>query len=325
MRYLGHRLLRATLLLVSVSALCFLFTEMAPGSFFDEMRLNPQVSPQTIATFRSHYGLDQPLPVRYGHWLRSALHGDLGYSMAYNMPVAPLLWTRTKNTLLLTITALFLTWLISITAAMSAANWSGGFLDRAINFLCSLLLAVPELVLAVALLALVVRWRILPIGGVASANFESLSASSKLWELLLHLALPVFILVICEMALIIRHLRASVLEVLNTTYVQGARGLGIDRARLLYRHVLPVAANPAISLLGFSLAGLLSGSLMVEVVCGWPGLGPLILDATLSRDLYVVIGGIMFSAIFMVGGTLVADVMLLALDPRIRKGPLDAH
>jgi peptide/nickel transport system permease protein len=86
-----------------------------------------------------------------------------------------------------------------------------------------------------------------------------------------------------------------------------------------------VAANPAISLLGFSLAGLLSGSLMVEVVCGWPGLGPLILEATLSRDLYVVIGGIMFSALFIVGGTLVADVMLLALDPRIRKGRLDAH
>jgi peptide/nickel transport system permease protein len=89
--------------------------------------------------------------------------------------------------------------------------------------------------------------------------------------------------------------------------------------------VLPVAANPAISLLGFSLAGLLSGSLLVEVVCGWPGLGPLILEATLSRDLYLVIGGIMFSALFMVGGNLGADIMLLALDPRIRREAADAH
>jgi peptide/nickel transport system permease protein len=325
MKYLSRRLLRGALLLVGVSALCFLFTEMAPGSFFDEMRLNPQISPQTIATFRSHYGLDQPLLQRYGHWMKSALCGDLGYSIAYNMPVAPLLWTRTKNTLLLTVTALLLTWLISIPVGVWTASRSGGIVDRTINFACSFVLAVPELVIAVALLAAVVRWRILPVGGIASADFESLSVSSKFREIVLHLALPVFVLVICEMAVIIRHVRASVLEVLSTPYVRGARGLGIGRARLLYRHVLPVAANPAISLLGFSLAGLLSGSLTVEVVCGWPGLGPLILEATLSRDLYVVIGGIMFSALFMVGGTLVADVMLLVLDPRIRKGPVDAY
>jgi peptide/nickel transport system permease protein len=110
-----------------------------------------------------------------------------------------------------------------------------------------------------------------------------------------------------------------VLEVLGAPYVQSARGFGTRPARLLFRHVLPVAANPAISLLGFSLAGLLSGSLMVEVVCGWPGLGPLILEATLSRDLYLVIGGIMFSALFMIGGNLIADIMLVALDPRIRR------
>jgi peptide/nickel transport system permease protein len=137
-------------------------------------------------------------------------------------------------------------------------------------------------------------------------------------DVALHLALPVFILVICETAVIVRHVRASVIEVLQAPYVQAARGYGTNRTRLLFRHVLPVAANPAISLLGFSLAGLLSGSLMVEVVCGWPGLGPLILEATLARDLYLVIGGIIFSAIFMVGGNLIADLLLFVLDPRIR-------
>jgi peptide/nickel transport system permease protein len=116
-----------------------------------------------------------------------------------------------------------------------------------------------------------------------------------------------------------------VLEVLDTPFAQAARGLGIHRTRLLFRHVLPVAASPAISLFGFSLAGLLSGSLLVEVICGWPGLGPLILDATLSRDFYLVIGGIMLSALFMVGGNLVADILLLACDPRIRTGTLDAR
>lgn len=325
MNYLGRRLVRAVLLLLGVSALCFVFTEMAPGSFFDEMRLNPQISPETIAGLRSRYGLNQPLPVRYGRWMKSALHGDLGYSIAYNAPVAPLLWSRTKNTLLLTTTALLLTWIVSVPLGVWAASRRGKLVDRAVSLASSLLISTPELVVAVAMLAIAVRWRILRVGGMMSTDFEGLSAWAKLQDVLLHLALPVFILVLCESAVIIRHIRASVLEVLATPYVQNARGLGIGRARLLFRHVLPVAANPAISLLGFSLAGLLSGSLMVEVVCGWPGLGPLILEATLSRDLYLVIGGIMFSALFMIGGNLAADVILIQSDPRIHREVQDAH
>jgi peptide/nickel transport system permease protein len=139
------------------------------------------------------------------------------------------------------------------------------------------------------------------------------------------MALPALILALSQSAVIVRHVRSSVVEVLGASYVQAARGLGIGPVRLLFRHVLPVAANPAISLFGLSLAGLISGSLLVEVVTGWPGLGPLILEATLSRDLYLVIGGIMFSALFMVGGNLVADLMLMASDPRIRVGEPGAH
>jgi len=323
--YIGRRLVRALLLLIGVSALCFLFTEMAPGSFFDEMRLNPQISPETIAALRSRYGLDQSLVVRYGRWMKSALHADLGYSIAYNLPVAPLLWSRAKNTLLLTSTALVLTWLISVPLGVWTANRRGGMLDQAVTLVSSFLVSVPELVIAVGLLAIAVRWRILRVGGMMSADFEDLSSWAKLQDVLLHLALPAFILVLCETAVIVRHVRASVLEVLGAPYVEAARGFGTRPTRLLFRHVLPVAANPAISLLGFSLAGLLSGSLMVEVVCGWPGLGPLILEATLSRDLNLVIGGIMFSALFMIGGNFVADIMLLAFDPRIRDEGSDAR
>ncbi len=325
MSYIGRRLVRAVLLLIGVSALCFLFTEMAPGSFFDEMRLNPQISPETIATLRSRYGLDQPLLVRYGRWIKAAARGDLGYSIAYNVPVAPLLWSRAKNTLLLTTTALALTWVVSVPLGVWTANRRGGLLDKVVTLASSFFISVPELVIAVALLAIVVRWRILRVGGMMSADVEGLSALAKLRDVLLHLALPTLILVLCETAVIVRYVRASVVEALGAPYVQAARGFGVSRARLLLRHVLPVAANPAISLLGFSLAGLLSGSLMVEVVCGWPGLGPLILEATLSRDLYLVIGGIMFSALCMVGGNLVADVMLLAFDPRIRKEGEEAN
>jgi peptide/nickel transport system permease protein len=327
-RYIGRRLVRAVLLLVGVSALCFLFTEMAPGSFFDEMRLNPQISPETIANLRSHYGLDQPLLVRYARWMKSAVHGDLGFSIAYNTPVTPLLWSRAKNTLLLTTTALILTWLISVPLGVWAASRRGGILDKAVSLASAFFVSVPELVIAVGLLAIAVRWRILRVGGMISPDFETLSTCAKFQDVVLHLALPVCILVLVEAAVIVRHIRASVLEVLGAPYLEAARGFGISRARLLFRHVLPVAANPAISLLGLSLAGLLSGSLIVEVVCGWPGLGPLILEATVSRDLYLVIGGIIFSALFMVGGNLFADIMLIVFDPRIRKegtGVADAN
>jgi peptide/nickel transport system permease protein len=325
MRYLGRRLIRAAFLLVGVSILCFLFTEMAPGSFFDEMRLNPQISPETISSLRSRYGLDQPLVVRYGRWLRSALHADFGYSIAYNAPAAPLLWSRAKNTLLLATTGMLLTWVISIPLGVWAAARSGRMLDKSVRVASSLLVSIPEVVIAVALLAIVVRWRVLPVGGMTSMDNEGLSQWARLREIASRMLLPTIILTLGESAIIVRHLRASVLEVLDTPFVQAARGLGIGRTRLLFRHVLPVAASPAISLLGFSLAGLLSGSLLVEVICGWPGLGPLILDATLSRDFYLVIGGIMLSALFMVGGNLVADIMLLACDPRIRTGAADAR
>jgi peptide/nickel transport system permease protein len=325
LKYLGRRLLRALLLLLGVSALCFLFTEMAPGSFFDEMRLNPQIAPETIVALRAHYGLDQPLPVRYGRWILSVLHGDFGYSIAYNTPVAPLLWTRAKHTLLLTITATLLTWSIAVPLGVWAAASRGGWLDRVTAAGSSFLISIPEIVIALALLAFAVRWRVVPVGGMMSLGFDELSAWGKVQDVALRMALPTSILVLASIAVVIRHVRTSVVEVLEMPYIQAARGNGIARSRLLFRHVLPVAANPAISLFGLSLAALLSGSLLVEVVTGWPGLGPLILDATLSRDLYLVIGGIMLSAVFMMGGNLVADVLLLASDPRIRAGGPDAN
>ncbi len=325
MKYLGRRLLRAIVMLAGVSVLCFLFSEMAPGSFFDEMRLNPQISPETIASLQSRYGLNQPLIVRYGRWVKSALRADFGYSFAYNTPVGPLLRSRARNTLVLTSVGLILTWLVSVPLGVWVAARRGKWLDKLVGAGSSFVVSIPEVVLAVGLLAIIVHWRLLPMGGMGSANTDDLSTYGKAQDFVRHLLLPVFILTVVESAIIVRHVRASVLEVLNMPFVQAARGFGIGQGRLLFRSVLAAAASPAISLFGFSLGGLISGSLLIEVVCGWPGLGPLILEATLSRDFYLVIGGIMLSALFLVAGNLVADVMLLAFDPRIRTGALDAR
>ncbi|HKC70097.1 MAG TPA: ABC transporter permease [Terriglobales bacterium] len=322
--YVARRLARAVLLLFAVSVLCFLLTRLAPGTYFDEIRLNPQISPQTIALLQARYGLNQPLGVRYAHWMRSVLRGDFGFSVAYNTPVASLMWAPAEHTLLLGGVAMLLCWLIAVPVAVWSARYQGSWLDRALSLLTSFFLSVPEIVLAVGLLALVVRSHALPVGGLTSVGFDDLSAWGKAADVTRHLLAPVAILVLVGTPVIVRHLRSSVLEVLHAPFVEAARCCGIGGARLLFRHVLPAAANPAISLFGLSLAALLSGSLLVEVVTGWPGLGPLILDATLARDLDVVVAAAMLAAVMMIVGNFAADLLLLAADPRIRTGSPDA-
>jgi peptide/nickel transport system permease protein len=310
--YLGKRFTRALLLLVGVSILSFVLTEMAPGSFFDEMRLNPQISPETLATLRQQHGLNDSLPVRYGRWLRSVAHGDLGYSFAYNSPVGPLLAVRARNTLLLTIPAMLIAWGLAIPLGVWSASHQGRWKDQVISSGTSLLVAVPDLLLALGALIFAVRTRYFPIGGMEAIG------GTDTRDLAWHLVLPVLILVLSSLPLLVRHVRASMLEIVGAPFIQAARGHGIPRLQLLFRHALPAAANPLTSLMGFSIATLLSGSLLIEVIMSWPGIGPLLLEAVLGRDLYVVIGSVMCSTVLLVGGMFVADLLLYSLDPRIR-------
>jgi len=317
-RYLERRAIHALLLLLGASLLSFLFSSLAPGSFFDEMKLNPQISPETVAALRAQYGLDQPLPVRYVRWVKSVFRGEWGYSFAYNQPVRSLLMVRARNTLLLTTLAMALAWLIAVPIGVWIASRRGRWDDQLASASTSLLLSVPELVLALGLLYLVIRTHALPVGGMVSTGFDRLGSWEKVRDLAAHLIVPVTTLVLASLPILIRHVRASMMEVLQAPFIQAARGHGIGRSRLLFCYALPAAANPLISLFGLSVAGLLSGSLLVEVITGWPGLGPLLLEACFSRDIYVVIGVVMASTMFMILGSLLADVMLLVADPRIR-------
>ncbi|MGA9981054.1 MAG: ABC transporter permease [Candidatus Sulfotelmatobacter sp.] len=317
-QYLERRVIHALLLLIGVSVLSFLFSSLAPGSFFDEMKLNPQISPETVAAMRSQYGLDQPLPVRYVRWVKSVLRGEWGYSFAYNQPVRNLLMVRARNTLLLTSLAMALAWLIAVPVGVWVAGRHGKWEDQLASASTPLLLSVPELVLALSLLYLAIRTHALPVGGMVSTRFDRLGYWGQISDLAAHLIVPVTTLVLASLPILIRHVRASMIEVLQAPFIQSARGHGIGRARLLFHYALPAAANPLISLFGLSAAGLLSGSLLVEVITGWPGLGPLLLEACFSRDMYVVIGVVMASTMFMILGSLIADVMLVAADPRVR-------
>jgi peptide/nickel transport system permease protein len=320
MRYFLRRLMQAAFLLIGVSILTFLFSTLAPGNYYDEMRLNPQISHGTVAALRAQYQLDRPLPVRYGRWLLSLLHGEMGFSFAYNSPVAPLLWVRARNTLLLTITATLIAWALAIPLGMWSATTFGRLPDRALSWATAGLLVIPDLVLALGLLILAVRSGWFPTGGMVSAGFESLSWFQQVRDIALHMELPVLALVLSALPMLVRHVRAAVADVLQAPFVRAATGHGISRRTLLYRYVLRAAANPLITLFGFSLGALLSGSLLVEVVMSWPGLGPLLLEAILARDVYVVIGGVLCSTVFLVAGNFFADMLVYWADPRIRSG-----
>jgi len=316
--YFSRRLFHSALLLLGATVLAFLFTSFAPGNYFDEMHLNPQISTETVNALKSHYDLDKPLAIRYAVWLKSLAHGEMGYSFAYNAPVAPLISARARNTLLLTITSTFIAWCIALPLGVFSAARAGRFADRFVTGATAILLVTPDIALALGLLLLGVHTRWFPTGGMTSVGADSLSFWPRTLDLLRHLFLPAAILVLSAQPLLVRHIRSAIAEALTENFMYAAKAHGISRNRLLWGYALPAAANPLISLLGFSIGALLSGSLLVEVVTSWPGLGPFLLEAILARDIYVVIGGVLLSTVFLVAGNFLADVLLFWADPRIR-------
>ena len=318
MSYLVRRAIHACVLLAGVSALTFLLLQLAPGDYFSGLQANPQIAPQTVAALREHYGLTRSFPVRYWRWIEGVFHGDLGVSFAYSTPVAPLLLVRARNTLLLASAAMALTWLLALPLGVWAAARKGKLLDRALGVATSGLLIIPDLMVALVLLLLAVRTGAFPAGGMFSVHFADLGWTQKLRDIAMHLFLPLMALVLTSLPIVLRHVRAAMVEVLDAPFIRTARAHGIPPMRMMFRHALPAAANPLLTLLGFSFAALLSGSMLVEVVLSWPGLGPLLLEAVLSRDVYLVVGGVMLSTVFLLVGNFLADALLYWCDPRIR-------
>jgi peptide/nickel transport system permease protein len=318
LRYFTVRLLHGLFLLVGVSVLTFALLQLAPGDFFSEMRLNPQMTQESVAVLRHRYGLDRSVLTRYLLWINSVRKGELGFSFAYASPVASLLWARARNTLMLTVSAMLLAWLIAVPIGVVCAAKPGGWSDRLCLGATSSLLAIPDLLLALGFLFLAVRTGWFPTGGMVSPGFDELSGWGKVRDVISHFCLPVAALVLGTMPVLVRHVRAGMVEVLASPFILAARAHGIRRLPLLARYVLRGAVVPLISLFGLAISTLLSGSLLVEVVMSWPGIGPLLWEAVLARDLYVVVGVVMCSTLFLVGGNLVADALLFAFDPRIR-------
>ncbi|HEV2105252.1 MAG TPA: ABC transporter permease [Candidatus Eisenbacteria bacterium] len=316
--YVLRRLLQTFPLLLGISALTFLLLQLAPGDFLATMAENPQISPETLAHMRHAFGLDQPWYVQYLLYLKNVfLHLDFGQSFAYHEPVFQVLRTGLANTLLLSGAAALVTWGLAIPLGVIAAVRRNGWPDRALSLAAFLCLSVPEILSGLLLLLLAARTRWFPIGGIHDLAWDDMGAWARTVDLLRHLALPALVVGLVPLASRMRQMRGNLLDVLRLDYVTTARAKGLGERAVIYRHALRNALNPLITLFGFTLGSLVSGSFVAEYIFDWPGLGLLTLEAINKQDQYLVMGAVLMASVVLVAGNLVADLLLAAADPRI--------
>ena len=315
--YILKRILQTIPLLIIVSIVSFFIIRLSPVDPLAELRLNPSVSKETLQRETERLGLDKPIIVQYGKWAKSFIKGDLGVT-SNGEQVSAKLKERIPNTLFLTVIVIFLTWVAGIPLGVAAAlNWKTPF-DRMMTVLTSIGMAIPSFFFAVLLLIFAVKTGWFPVGGLTCTNFNELSFGGKILDLAHHLFLPVTVLFTISLAGLQRQMRANLLDVLDSDYVKFARAKGLSEFKVIYKHALRNAINPMITLLGFEFAGLLSGAALTEYVFQYPGLGRLILEAVLKSDINLVMASLMMGAIMLVLGNLIADILLIITDPRIR-------
>ncbi len=318
-KYILKRILQTIPLLFIVSIVSFALIRLSPVDPLAELRLNPSISQETLERERARLGLDKNIAVQYGLWAKSFIKGDLGIT-SNGESVAQKLKERIPNTLLLTSIVIFLTWLVGVPLGILAAvKWKSP-LDRILTVLTSIGMAIPSFFFAVLLLIFAVKTGWFPIGGLTSSNFLEMTLGQKILDISKHLILPVTVLFTVSLAGLQRQMRANLLDVMDSDYVKFARAKGISEFKVIFKHALRNAVNPMITLLGFEFAGLLSGAALTEYVFQYPGLGRLILEAVMKSDINLVMASLMMGAIMLILGNLIADLLLIFTDPRIRTG-----
>lgn len=315
-----YRAGQGLMVLVLLPLLTFLLAGLAGGDGFTDADIAPSIPAESVQALRARTGLDRTGWERYLNWTKGALRGDLGASVITGLPVTQLVGTGIVNTLRLTAPAVALSWLLAIPLGLWLGSNPRRVLPRAVATANSFLLALPDILIALVLMLLAVQTGWLPAGGMAPARPEFTSWTSGLAGAIRHLAIPLFTLVMATAPLLIRQVHFSIQAALQSPAVRAAEALGLDRRRVLWGYALPLALNPLISLFGLVFGAQLSLSLLVEVVLGWPGIGPVMLHAVQARDLPVVLAVVLASGLLLIAGNLMGDLLLTWHDPRIRRG-----
>lgn len=316
-RFIAKRLLQVVPLLIIVSLISFFIIRLSPIDPLAELRLNPSISQETLDKEIKRLNLDKPIYVQYFSWAKSFVKGDLGYTSA-GEKVSVKLKERIPNTLLLTLVVIFMTWTVGIPLGILSAIKKESFFDRFLTLLASIGMAIPSFFFAILMMLFAVKTGWFPAGSLTSYNFNDLSFIGKVFDIARHLVLPSLVLFTISLSGLQRQMRANMLEVLDSDYVKFARAKGLSENKVIFKHALRNAINPMITLLGFEFAGLLSGAALTEYVFQYPGLGRLILEAVMKSDINLVMASLMMGTIMLIVGNLLADILLMITDPRLR-------
>lgn len=318
-RYLIQRILQVIPLLICISMMSFFIMQLAPGSFLDQFIMDPEIPKEYIVELEEEFGLNQPVYQQYFYWLWRVLHLDFGRSFKWNVPVTYIIGTRIVNTLILSGTAMLITWIVAIPIGIYSATHRYKLGDHLFSVLSFIGISIPNFFFALLLLFLIVKYHLgLPTSGMTSVNFDFLSPWGKMIDILQHLLVPALVLGTAGMAGLMRQMRGQMIEVMGQDYIQTARSKGLTNKVVIYKHALRNALNPIITIFGFQFSSLLSGAALTETVTGWPGLGKMMLEAVRFKDVYLVMAGFMMSSILLLVGNMFADFLLAVIDPKIR-------
>lgn len=325
-QFVIQRLTAMLLTLFAISFVAFAIIQLPPGDYLTTYiaslaATGEQVDPRVIENLRQQYGLGDPYLIQYWKWISGIVVGNFGDSFEWKRPVSELIWGRLGNSILLEGLAVLAMWLIALPIGVYAAvrKYSlGDYLATVIGFLG---LAIPNFFFALILMYLSFIWFGETIGGLYSQNLENAPWSmAKLWDFLSHAWVPVLVLATAGTAELIRILRANLLDELKKPYVTTARAKGLAEWRVIMKYPVRLALNPLISTIGWLLPALISGSVIVSVVMNLPTAGPMLLRSLTTQDMYLAGAIILLLSVLTVIGTLISDILLAWIDPRIRYG-----
>jgi peptide/nickel transport system permease protein len=320
--YLARRLASLIPLLLGITFVSFVVIQAAPGSPVELMTdMNPDASPELRQRLEEYWGLDQPIHVQYGRWLRRIAVGDFGVSFAADgRPVLDKISEALPITLLLNALSLAFILIMSIPIGVYSATHRYSALDRVTTVLVFLGFAMPTFWLALLCMMLFgVELGWFPISGLQSLQYDQLSTFERFVDRARHLVLPVVISSVTSLAGLSRYMRSSMLEVIRQDYITTARSKGLSERVVIYRHALRNALLPVVTILGLSVPGLIGGAVIFETMFAIPGMGRLFYDSVMQRDYMVVMGVLVMGAVLTLVGNLLADIMYAIVDPRLRR------
>ncbi len=324
LRVLLQRLLLLPLLLILFSVMVFGLVQAPPGDFLTSYismlsSSGSSVDLAQVEALKRQFGLDQPFVIQYIRWIENLLHGDLGLSLEYQRPNIELIGERLVLTVLLALFSFVFTWLMAIPAGIYSATHPRSLLDYVLTVINYVGVATPNFMLALILMWIAFSRFGLSITGLFSPEYVQAPWSvTRFTDLLKHIWLPMIVLGIAGTARLTRIMRANLLDELHKPYVITARAKGLSEWRLVLKYPVRVALNPLVSTIGWYLPQLFSGSLIVATVMNLPNVGPLLLRALISQDMYLAGSILLIYCFLTVIGTLISDILLAWLDPRIR-------